>query len=75
MRDDVSTLKHLGQTETGYPERVDASLLEAFPNQFPDRSYHVTLESEEFTSLCPKTGQPDFGTITVRYVPGNSVIE
>lgn len=75
MRDDVSTLKHLGQAVTAYPDRADACLLEVFPNQYPDRNYHVTLETQEFTSLCPKTGQPDFGTITVRYVPGDSVIE
>ncbi|GAB6039071.1 preQ(1) synthase [Fundidesulfovibrio butyratiphilus] len=75
MQDDVSGLTHLGQAETLYPDRADASLLEVFPNLYPDRNYHVTLETQEFTSLCPKTGQPDFGTISVRYVPGASIIE
>jgi len=47
--------------------------LETFRNQFPD--YAITIEIPEFTSVCPKTGLPDFGTITVRYVPRARVIE
>ena len=49
--------------------------LEAFPNRTPDRFYLVTLESDEFTCLCPKTGQPDFATITVQYVPDQKIVE
>jgi 7-cyano-7-deazaguanine reductase len=49
--------------------------LEAFPNRFPQRDYVITLEHPEFTSLCPMTGQPDFGTIRVRYVPGERCVE
>ena len=49
--------------------------LEAFPNRSPDRFYCVTLETEEFTCLCPKTGQPDFATIRVEYVPDQKIIE
>ncbi len=74
-KDDVSTLTLLGKTGTSFPERVDAALLETFPNRFPDRPYTVTFATEEFTSLCPMTGQPDFGTITIRYVPGPHCIE
>ena len=44
-------------------------LLETFKNPFPKRDYQITIIVPEFTSLCPKTGQPDFGTITIRYVP------
>jgi 7-cyano-7-deazaguanine reductase len=44
-----------------------------FPNQFPD--YEVKIEIPEFTSLCPKTGLPDFGTITIRYIPRDSCLE
>ncbi len=44
-----------------------------FPNQFPD--YEITIEIPEFTSVCPKTGLPDFGTITIRYVPGRRCLE
>ncbi len=47
--------------------------LETFPNQFPD--YEITIEIPEFTSICPKTGLPDFGVITVRYVPARYCLE
>ena len=49
--------------------------LETFPNQFPDRDYEVEITCPEFTAVCPMTGQPDFGTIIIRYVPGDTVIE
>ena len=54
---------------------LDAGLpdIETFPNQFPD--YEITIEAPEFTSVCPKTGLPDFGTITIRYVPKESIVE
>src|SRR5512136_2916923 len=47
--------------------------LETFPNQF--RDYEVRIEVPEFTSICPKTGLPDFGTIVLTYVPQDSCIE
>lgn len=74
-KDDVSGLKTLGQGSTQYPSQADAGLLETFPNTFPGRDYLVTLETQEFTSLCPKTGQPDFGAVTIRYVPDKRCIE
>ena len=43
--------------------------LETFPNQFPDRDYEIEISCPEFTAVCPKTGQPDFGTILITYVP------
>ncbi len=49
--------------------------LEAFPNRTPDRFYLVSLRSSEFTCLCPITGQPDFATIQVDYVPDKKVVE
>jgi 7-cyano-7-deazaguanine reductase len=49
--------------------------LEAFPNRSPERYYRVTLETDEFTCLCPMTGQPDFAKIRVQYVPDGSVVE
>ena len=49
--------------------------LEAFPNHNPDRRYTVTLVCPEFTCLCPMTGQPDFGTITIQYIPDRKVLE
>ncbi len=50
-------------------------LLETFQNEFPDRDYEIEIICPEFTSVCPKTGQPDFGTLTITYVPGQLCIE
>jgi len=50
-------------------------LLEVFKNQYSNRDYTVTHVAPEFTSLCPKTGQPDFGKITVEYIPDKLCIE
>ncbi|MDD8031547.1 MAG: preQ(1) synthase [Acidobacteriota bacterium] len=47
--------------------------IETFPNQFPD--YEITIEIPEYTSVCPKTGLPDFGLITIWYIPDKKVIE
>ncbi len=49
--------------------------LETFPNQFPDRNYEIETICPEFTSVCPKTGQPDFGTLTITYVPDRVCVE
>ena len=51
------------------------AVLETFANQFPDREYTIEIVCPEFTSVCPKTGQPDFGTLTFTYVPGVKCIE
>lgn len=51
------------------------SLLEVFENAYPDRDYTVIHEAPEFTSVCPKTGQPDFAIITIEYVPDLLCIE
>lgn len=50
-------------------------LLETFENKYPKRDYTVTHIAPEFTSLCPKTGQPDFATITVEYIPDELCVE
>jgi 7-cyano-7-deazaguanine reductase len=50
-------------------------LLEVFENEYSDRDYTVTHVAPEFTSLCPKTGQPDFGKITVEYIPDKLCVE
>ena len=54
---------------------LDAKLpsVETFPNQFPD--YEITIEVPEFTSVCPKTGLPDFGEIRITYVPESKCVE
>ena len=49
--------------------------LETFPNQFPDREYEIEITCPEFTAVCPKTGQPDFGTIVITYAPAETCIE
>ena len=51
------------------------SLLETFDNQFPDRDYRIEIVAPEFTSVCPRTGQPDFGTLTIHYIPNKLCIE
>ena len=52
-----------------------SKLLETFENEYPNRDYNIIHVAPEFTSLCPKTGQPDFGTITIEYVPDKICIE
>ena len=49
--------------------------LETFENQYPGRDYTVEIVCPEFTSVCPKTGQPDFGTLTITYVPAARCVE
>lgn len=49
--------------------------LETFENDFPDREYLIEINCPEFTSVCPKTGQPDFGTLTFSYVPDRKCVE
>jgi 7-cyano-7-deazaguanine reductase len=49
--------------------------LESFPNPHPDRDFTIEHTCSEFTSVCPKTGQPDFGTLVVTYVPDKACVE
>ena len=49
--------------------------LETFPNPKPERDYVIRFDCPEFTCLCPKTGQPDFATIRIRYVPDRHLVE
>lgn len=49
--------------------------LETFPNHDPERNYIVRLETDEFTCVCPATGQPDFATLTVEYIPDKKILE
>ena len=57
------------------PEVPSSVLLETFPNQFPERDYVIEIVCPEFTSMCPKTGQPDFGCITFTYTPEKLCVE
>ena len=65
----------LGQGHTDYPTTYAPQILEAFDNKHPGNDYMVTLHCPEFTSLCPKTGQPDFATIIINYIPGPRLVE
>ncbi len=64
-----------GLTLLGQDVRQPVRKLETFPNKHPGRPYVVTLICQEFTCLCAATGQPDFATITIRYVPDLRIIE
>ncbi len=54
---------------------ADKNLLEVFKNEYPNRDYNIIHSAPEFTSVCPKTGQPDFGKITVEYIPDELCVE
>jgi len=49
--------------------------LDTFPNSNPERDYEISFEAPEFTCLCPMTGQPDFATIRIRYIPDELCVE
>ncbi len=50
-------------------------MIETFPNPRPGREFEIAIDCPEFTSMCPKTGLPDFGTIHIRYVPDEKCLE
>jgi 7-cyano-7-deazaguanine reductase len=54
---------------------TEPSVLDTFPNPRPERDFEIAIDCPEFTSMCPKTGLPDFGTIRIRYVPDASCVE
>jgi 7-cyano-7-deazaguanine reductase len=56
-------------------EKPLSDVLETFDNQYPGRDYTIQIVCPEFTSVCPKTGQPDFGTLKIEYVPGKKCVE
>ena len=65
----------LGNQHTRYNYDYTPQVLETFVNKHQDNEYLVTLNCPEFTSLCPKTGQPDFGRIIIRYIPRVRMVE
>lgn len=71
----VSGLTLLKQGETRYPTTPEEARLETFPNNNGQRNYTISFETSEFTSLCPITGQPDFATIRIEYVPEALCVE
>ena len=74
-QEELNGVTLLGNQHTQYPTTYDPSLLETFPNKHPENEYLVTLDCPEFTSLCPKTGQPDFGHIVISYIPSERMVE
>lgn len=73
--DELAGLSLLGSQGTTYAFDYTPDLLETFDNQHPDRDYFVKFNCPEFTTLCPKTGQPDFATIYISYIPDQKMVE
>ena len=65
----------LGNNKTQYKTTYSPEVLEKFPNKHPGNDYMVTFNCPEFTSLCPKTGQPDFAEIKINYIPDQFLVE
>ncbi len=73
--DELAGCTLLGNQGTEYPTDYAPQVLETFPNKHPENDYLVTFTCPEFTSLCPKTGQPDFAKIIINYIPGERMVE
>jgi 7-cyano-7-deazaguanine reductase len=73
--EELSGVSLLGNTRTDYPADYAPQVLETFVNKHPENEYLVTLNCLEFTSLCPKTGQPDFAKIVISYIPRERMVE
>ncbi|MBN2162141.1 MAG: NADPH-dependent 7-cyano-7-deazaguanine reductase QueF [Pontiellaceae bacterium] len=71
----LNGLTLLKKGETRYPTSPDEAKLETFENANQQRNYWIQFKTSEFTSLCPITGQPDFATITIDYIPGKLCVE
>ena len=71
----LESIKALGNTKTEYPTDYDPSVLECFENVHPESDYVVTLYAYEFSSLCPKTKQPDFAKLYIKYIPKIKMVE
>jgi 7-cyano-7-deazaguanine reductase len=73
--DEMPGVTLLGNTGVKYPTEYDPTILETFKNKHPENEYLVTFNCPEFTSLCPKTGQPDFAKIVISYIPREDMVE
>ena len=71
----LTGLTLLKKSETRYPNSPDEAVLETFENANQQRNYWIQFKTSEFTSLCPITGQPDFATITIEYIPEKLCVE
>ncbi|ERJ11326.1 preQ(1) synthase [Haloplasma contractile] len=72
---DLDGVTLLGNQGVKYNYEYDPDILESFENKHPGNDYFVKFNAPEFTSLCPITGQPDFATIYISYVPGKLMVE
>ena len=73
--EETGSITKLGQKNTQYPDNYAPQVLETFVNKHQDNDYFVKFNCPEFTSLCPITGQPDFATIYISYVPDVKMVE
>ena len=74
-KDEMKDLTLLGNKKAKIVTDYAPELLEAFPNKHPENDYFVKFNCPEFTSLCPMTGQPDFATIYISYIPDKRMVE
>ncbi|MCM8525373.1 MAG: preQ(1) synthase [Lentisphaeraceae bacterium] len=74
-QDRLKDLTLLSKNESNYFNSPDDAKLECFENQYSNRDYWITFDCPEFTSLCPVTGQPDFGHIIIKYIPDKKCVE
>jgi len=72
---ELEGITHLGNQGTKYDFGYTPEVLEVFENKHPDNDYFVKFNCPEFTSLCPITGQPDFATIYISYIPSIKMVE
>lgn len=73
--DTLQDLSLLGNQHTKYLDQYSPDVLEPIDNLHSNRDYFVKFNCPEFTSLCPKTGQPDFATIYISYIPDKKIVE
>ncbi|UFU00290.1 preQ(1) synthase [Radiobacillus kanasensis] len=73
--EDLTELTLLGNQATTYAFDYTPEVLETFDNKHVNRDYFVKFNCPEFTTLCPKTGQPDFGTVYISYIPDEKMVE
>jgi 7-cyano-7-deazaguanine reductase len=74
-KEELDNLSLLGEHKVAYPTDYAPEMLETFENKHPENEYVVTLNCPEFTTLCPKTGQPDFAKLVISYIPGKKMVE
>jgi 7-cyano-7-deazaguanine reductase len=72
---ELAGISLLGRSEAVLPKAPSVDFLETFPNPTPQLDYWITLETKEFSSICPVTGQPDFAEMVIQYIPDKVCVE